>query len=808
MPGGTIEILEERPGSAWAGTAYRSPLADSVPALRELPAPAGTVQATPEVNDAGTGIVTMTPAHGPADAQLGRTLHWPGPDVLRADGMIGGEPRHKYTGLPLDTAEACVLRELLDDGFVFAELRVHRGVPHCLVCSQPTVWRPGTAWSLDLGRLPQGVPELYARLLPEEPLPAPSELLAWPVSDGIPSSNPKDPALRLCPACGRLSPSGSTGSCKCGQAAPAPVRQGLRSPFAEPLSTWLRLRAANVAGPTWLFLPARRRAPALLHELLAAWATGPLPGRELRLQSVDPLPGEPTELDIPAALPAEAARITLLKLVRGRSSRRSFQDSVTEEARWLARLGTLLVELHEEIARDGVSLPAPSAPLRLGELLPEDLAMLARFERLRARVISEYDRGEWEAGFSQLVSFIDRELRDGYLRLTRPRRTATLPSASRLAVARVIALLLSRLSELLAPVLPFTSEAVHRDTPEEDRSLFERRITPVQESLLDADAERSLPVWEGLVASLDRARDGWGVSRSEPLPQLVLVAVRDEDSARLLPQLPVLARLAGAVKVEVFGPSRPWTQRRVSIRFDKEAIRQAYPVYHRRILSMLETLDPKRVREAVKSQTLAVAIEGQPAVRIAPSMVEVVETLPERFVSFTWPGGEAYAELPAGAAEVRAPRGGHLPAEVDRIAIHLKWRLRARAGAESPAKAFICAPEPIAAEVQRNAATLAERSGLAQVLRVDSPRLFLPAETSSGRSRRGHEWQVWVPGLRTPTRAAKHRSPKKEDPLRIAVPTTLPAGVSDMLAEPVRERATGIQELLAALDARCNLAAL
>ncbi|MCI4335563.1 MAG: class I tRNA ligase family protein, partial [Thermoplasmata archaeon] len=43
MPGGTIEILEERPGSAWAGTAYRSPLADSVPALRELPAPAGTV---------------------------------------------------------------------------------------------------------------------------------------------------------------------------------------------------------------------------------------------------------------------------------------------------------------------------------------------------------------------------------------------------------------------------------------------------------------------------------------------------------------------------------------------------------------------------------------------------------------------------------------------------------------------------------------------------------------------------------------------------------------------------------------------
>ncbi|MCI4345981.1 MAG: hypothetical protein L3K07_04440, partial [Thermoplasmata archaeon] len=179
---------------------------------------------------------------GPADALLARTLRFPAPDVLRSDGTVGGEPRHKYTGLPLDTAEACLLRDLLDDGYIFAELRVRRGVPHCMVCGRETVWRPGLAWSLDLAKIPTAVSQLYEQLLPEEPLPSASELLAWPLSDGRPSEEPTAPVLRQCPACGRLSPSTSSGACRCGRAAPVPARQGLRPPFEEPLLTWLRLR--------------------------------------------------------------------------------------------------------------------------------------------------------------------------------------------------------------------------------------------------------------------------------------------------------------------------------------------------------------------------------------------------------------------------------------------------------------------------------------------------------------------------------------------------------------------------------------
>ncbi|MCI4346793.1 MAG: class I tRNA ligase family protein, partial [Thermoplasmata archaeon] len=47
MPGGETTILEERPGSEWAGRRYRSPLADSVPSLGMVEPPVGTIQPTP-----------------------------------------------------------------------------------------------------------------------------------------------------------------------------------------------------------------------------------------------------------------------------------------------------------------------------------------------------------------------------------------------------------------------------------------------------------------------------------------------------------------------------------------------------------------------------------------------------------------------------------------------------------------------------------------------------------------------------------------------------------------------------------------
>jgi anticodon-binding protein/uncharacterized protein DUF835 len=808
MPGGEITILEERPGSAWAGRRYRSPLAESVPALGSAEPPVGTIQATPEVNDTGTGMVALTPAHGPADALLARTLRFPANDVLRADGTIGGEPRHKYTGLPLDTAEACLLRDLLDDGYIFAELRVRRGVPHCMVCDRETVWRPGLAWSVDLGKIPTAVSELYARLLPEEPLPSASELLAWPVSDGRPSEAASSPVLRQCPACGRLSPSTSTGACQCGRAAPVPARQELRPPFEEPLLTWLRIRSAPPIGPVWLFLPARRRAPALFHHLLVAWATGPVPARELRIFPISALPvsDEPHAASTPPA--ADAERIAYLRFARRTDTRQGFAEAVAGEARWVRRIWELTRSIQEGLARDGVPLSGTTNALRLADLFPEDLAFLARFERLRGGVIAEYEHGEWESGFNLMASFIDRELRDGYLRLVRPRRVPDAPAPSRLAVDRVLAHLLVHLSQLLAPVMPFTAEALHRDSSDGEQSVFEQRLLPVQEALLDADAERSLPVWEGLVASLERCRKQLRFEPGEVLPQLVLVALQDDDAARLLPQIPLLTRIAHAQKVEVYGPSRPWTQRRVLIRFDREAIRQAYPVYYRRMLSVLETLEPKRVREALRTQTLAVAVEGQPAIRVPASMVEVVETLPDRFVSFPWTGGEAYVELPSRISPSSDPSSAHLPAEVERVATHLRWRLRELPEASTPAKAFISASEPLRSELQRHVGTLSARSGIVQILPVDSSRLFVPGETSYGRTRRGQEWLVWLPGARTPTRNPKRRARREDAPIQIASATVLPAGVKDFLADEEVGRVAGVRELLAALDARSGSAAV
>ena len=100
LPGCEIEILEERTGGSIAGTAYVHPLATESPQLSLLEPPAGTVLATSEVGDSGTGLVGSVPRHGAADSQVATALRVDGPVVVTPAGLVKPEPRHKSLGPP------------------------------------------------------------------------------------------------------------------------------------------------------------------------------------------------------------------------------------------------------------------------------------------------------------------------------------------------------------------------------------------------------------------------------------------------------------------------------------------------------------------------------------------------------------------------------------------------------------------------------------------------------------------------------------------------------------------------------------
>ena len=149
-----FELLEEKPGSALVGTVYVHPLVTEHPAVADLPAPGGTVVAAARVTNTGTGVLTLTPAHGVADAEVAKELQIPGWPVLGSDGVLTRALQHKYAGLAIEDAEAFILRDLIDDGSIFAQLPVRRGVPRCAQCGSALIWAPARLWCLDVAKLP------------------------------------------------------------------------------------------------------------------------------------------------------------------------------------------------------------------------------------------------------------------------------------------------------------------------------------------------------------------------------------------------------------------------------------------------------------------------------------------------------------------------------------------------------------------------------------------------------------------------------------------------------------------------------
>ncbi|MHB8352236.1 MAG: hypothetical protein ACYDFT_06090, partial [Thermoplasmata archaeon] len=184
LPKGRWEILEEKTGAEWVGTRYDHPLRAEMPSLGALAAPAGTILASEEVDEGGTGLVPLVPAHGPSDARLGQQFGLAARIIVDPHGMLAGEPTHKYSGLPLDSGEAFLERDLADDGRIFADYRERRGVPRCFGCGTELLWIPSQQWCLDLSEPGPALQERFARLLPGIALPKTVGTLPWPISTG------------------------------------------------------------------------------------------------------------------------------------------------------------------------------------------------------------------------------------------------------------------------------------------------------------------------------------------------------------------------------------------------------------------------------------------------------------------------------------------------------------------------------------------------------------------------------------------------------------------------------------------------
>ncbi len=799
LEGCEIEVLEEQKGETLVGLRYEHPLATEFPTLASLPVPAGQIAASTEVDDSGTGAVALVPAHGAGDAAAAFHLGIPGWPVVDAEGQLVRDLQHKYAGLPVDVAEAFVLRDLTESGLLFAQLRVHRGVPHCIVCGTALYWQPSRAWCLDASTAPPAVRDRLARLAPAESFPKTEDPVAWPVSEWRTTEAADAPHLLECVHCGRLSPiADAPERCTCGAHWRTVARRLLPS-LQEALAIWATDRPFPDADAVRLYVPERRRAPALVHHAVALAAAGAAPG-EVRVVPMPTLPfeaeGETTSLDAPA----DALRAALLRTATSpRANDPGLGDRRHQEERRLRKIWQVAREILDRFLRDGYEPDPRSIGGHVAELPEEDRAFLSLFERMRIDVIRAYETGAVDVAQDRLVRFFEEELRAGYLAFSRSRLDLPGFPLPKAAACRVLGHVLPLWAELYAPIAPFTMEAIHRGFRGDGTSIFERPLTPSQELLLDSPLELSYARWRSVVDTLREYRSELGLAPDSHLPAIVLSVTDETVAGELRSHRAVLQRLAGVERVDVASPSQPWEGKQVRIHAVPEEIQRAYPFQAPRILRMLEGMSPTRIQDGIRARSLELVLEGHP-LPITPSMVEITEALATGVVPIPWAHGDLFVTLPSdmpGRGDAAPPA---LTPDGFRLLHLLRRRLNRAATPSAIDRVVFSASGTLGEELTRHAAAISQfLQGVEIVVAADAAS-FVSAETTHGRTRRGERWSLWIPGVPVGV-SSRRKPPRPRRPRRRA--TGRPIGddvVIDFLDEGLRAREAAIREAVESFD--------
>jgi len=791
LPDVELTVREERPGREWVGKAYTYPLRHEFPIGGSLDPPAGTIQSDPDVGDTGTGIVPLVPGHGPTDADIADRLGIAGWPLLTPRGLLDPSLMHKYAGLDLETANEFVARDLTDGGAVLARLRVVRGVPYCAVCGHGIVWAPGRAWCLEPGNLPPEQRERYARLLPKDRPIGQIEISRWPVSETTTTVGPDAVTLLECSRCERLEAPDGPRECPCGGTR-RPVGRRLLIAIAGAFGAWGRNEGTPPTDSIRIYANDRRRVPALVHNLTA-------------MAGVDATTSDfaltllPTvaRVDLAALLVEHGADAVRTAFVRTSLDDRgvgTFAERCAQEAQRLARLyadaSAVVARCDAGLVREGAQPP----DLGARDLEAEDRAVLARWGRTHLQVFAALDRWDAGAAHRRLFRFLERDL-SRYLRYVGPRLDAAAPPPTRRAALRTLLYLYRAAAIALAPIAPFTAEAIHRKYVREPRSLFEGIDVQADRSLADEAVATAWDRWVAVAEAADGYRRAHGLAAAARLEGIV-ATVSDEDVAeKLRAERTTIERLARVGRFEVASPKVPWSERRREVRPVEREIQRAYPSLATQIVHLLERLPPRKTDD-LGTKELTVFVNGVPRT-ITPEMIATFDTIPPEYVPTPFALGELYVRKAPGES------GGAAPPPLSPDAFWLVRRLaqRRRDPASATARrAIVVAVDPLAAELREKAPAIAAYLRIEALDVVEQVEATPPPDRLTGRTRNGARWWAEFPGAGSRGRALKHR-PARSDGRRVRAPTDAAArGEVDYADEKVIQETQAIRSLGQELD--------
>ncbi len=226
---------------------------------------------------------------------------------------------------------------------------------------------------------------------------------------------------------------------------------------------------------------------------------------------------------------------------------RSFDEKILAEqsGRFMRTLKNVYSGIFAQYANFGWEPSDADPPVASRPVL--DRWMLSRLTTLEHTVDAAFAAYDATSAARALIEFVDDDVANWYVRLSRARFYDTEQDENRAAFATLHAVLVS-VCRLLAPIAPFVSDWIHRELTGESVHLapfVESRDEPGDPTLNAAmDAVRTL-------SRLGRAaREEAKIKVRQPLPRMVCVAPAVDETA-LEPLLPLLAAELNVKRVEI-----------------------------------------------------------------------------------------------------------------------------------------------------------------------------------------------------------------------------------------------------------------
>jgi len=678
------EVLDRLGGAELEGLEYDHPLADLIPAQRDI---IHKIHLADFVTAENTGSVHIAPGHGLEDFELGVAEGMPIFCPVGEDGRYTAEAGEKYAGKYVRSANEEVNEDLAGRGLLLAEGEISHRYGHCWRCKTPIIFIATPQWFLKISDLREDMLQEIAKVkwYPDWAGSARfrdwiSGARDWCISRqrywGIPLP------IWICETCGEMEVIGSmeelhqrSGSVVSELHRPAVDLVTIKCPCGgemrrvpDVFDVWFDSAVASWAT---LNYPRDRRQleewwPADFitegHDQTRGWfysqlgasmvSFGVAPYRSVLMHgfTLDDKGKKMSKSignvvqpeEVVGKFGADTLRLYVL------SSNAPWEDIhfSWEEVANTNRMLNILWNAYRfplpYMVLDGFDPMRATLESRLGDLRPEDRWILSRANSLAAEVEAGMETYQLHRATRALADFVLEDLSRWYIQLVRPRTWIETDDPDKLAAYATIMEVMATLAKLLAPFAPFTAETIYQNLvrgtdPGAPESVHLHDWHRPRHDLIDEGLEREMGLVREVVEAVSNARQKGGRKLRWPVSEVVISPQRE---------IPDLKDLLGVLKSQT--NSKEVTVMAVGVKPPMEValnpvpkkIGPAFKGDAQKVIAALKEADPAMVKAGIE------AGEGKVgAYVILPEMVEFIEKVPENLVAAEFSSGTVYVDV-------------------------------------------------------------------------------------------------------------------------------------------------------------------